>query len=48
MCPPPYSPEVNPVKRAEKEVWRYVEGRVYGSIEAKKRAVEEVLRRLES
>ncbi len=48
MSQPPYLPEVNPVERLFEEVRRYVEGRVYGRIEAKKRAVEEVLRRLES
>ena len=45
---PPYSPEVNPVERVFEEIRRHVEGRVYGSIEAKRAAVEEVLRRLET
>jgi hypothetical protein len=42
---PPYS---NPVKRVWDEVRRWVEGRRYERIEAKKAAVEEVLRRLEA
>jgi len=37
-----------PLKRAERRFWRYVEGRMYGNVEAKKAAVEEVLRRLEA
>ncbi len=45
---PPYSPGMNRVEGVFEEVRQYVEGGVYGSIEAKKRAVEEVLRRLES
>ena len=48
MSQPPYSPEVNPVERVFEEVRRYVEGRVYRSIEVKKAAVEEVLRWLET
>ena len=48
MSQPPYSPEVNPVERLLEEVRRHVEGRMYGSVEAKKAAVEEVLRRLET
>jgi transposase len=45
---PPYSPELNPAERVLEEVRRWVEGRRYESIEAKKAAVEEVLRRLEA
>ena len=45
---PPYSPELNPAERVFEEVRRWVEGRRYESIEAKKAAVEEVLRRLEA
>ena len=45
---PPYSPELNPAERILEEVWRWVEGRRYEHIEAKKAAVEEVLRRLEA
>jgi transposase len=45
---PPYSPELNPVERVFEEVRRWVEGRRYERIEAKKAAVEEVPRRLEA
>jgi transposase len=45
---PPYSPERNPAKRVLEEVRRWVEGRRYERIEAKKAAVEEVPRRLEA
>ena len=45
---PPYSPELNPAERVFAEVRRWVEGRRYERIEAKKAAVEEVLRRLEA
>ena len=45
---PPYSPELNPAERVFEEVRRWVEGRRYESMEAKKAAVEEVLRRLEA
>jgi MoxR-like ATPase len=43
-----YSPERNPVERVFAEVRRWVEGRRYERIEAKKAAVEEVPRRLEA
>ncbi len=43
---PPYSPEVNPVERVFEEVRRWVEGKVWGNIEAKQAAVEAVLQRL--
>ena len=39
---PPYSPERNPAERVFEEVRRWVEGRRYERIEAKKAAVEEV------
>jgi len=39
---PPYSPEVNPVEGLR----RWVEGKVWGRIEAKQAAVEAVLERL--
>jgi len=45
---PLYSPERNPAERVFAEVRRWVEGRRYESIEAKKAAVEEVPRRLEA
>jgi transposase len=45
---PPYSPERNPAERVFAEVRRWVEGRRYERIEAKKAAVEEVPRRLEA
>jgi hypothetical protein len=45
---PPYSPELNPAERVLEEVRRWVEGRRYERIEAKKAAVEAVLRRLEA
>jgi hypothetical protein len=45
---PPYSPELNPAERVFAEVRRWVEGRRYERIEAKKAAVEGVLRRLEA
>ena len=45
---PAYSPELNPAERVFEEVRRWVEGRVYGSLEDKVSAVEEYLSRLES
>jgi transposase len=45
---PPYSPELNPVERVLEAVRRWVEGRRYERIEAKKAAVEEVPRRLKA
>ena len=45
---PAYSPELNPAERVFEEVRRWVEGRVYGSIEEKVEAVNAYLRRLES
>ena len=48
ICQPPYSPELNPAERVFAEVRRWVEGRRYERIEAKKAVVEEVPRRLEA
>ena len=45
---PAYSPELNPAERVFEEVRRWVEGRVYGSIEEKVAAVNECLSGLES
>ena len=41
---PAYSPELNPAERVFEEVRRWVEGRVYGSIEEKVEAVNAYLR----
>ena len=45
---PAYSPELNPAERVFEEVRRWVEGRVYGSIEEKMEAVNAYLSKLES
>jgi transposase len=45
---PPYSPELNPAEQVFAAVRQWVEGRRYERIEAKKAAVEAVLRRLEA
>ena len=45
---PAYSPELNPAERMFEDVRRWVEGRVYGSVEEKVEAVNAYLRRLES
>ena len=45
---PPYSPELNPAERVFQEVRRWVEGRVYESIEEKVKAVDAYLSGLES
>ena len=45
---PAYSPELNPAERVFEEARRWVEGRVYGSLEEKMAAVNECLSRLES
>jgi len=42
MQQPPSSPELNPVERLFLEIRRQVEGRVYDTLEAKKRTVEAV------
>ena len=43
-----YSPELNPAERVFKEVRRWVEGRIQGSMEEKLEAVNAYLRELES
>jgi len=43
---PPYSPELNPAERLFEHLRGKVEGQVYGTIEAKKRAVEAELEKL--
>jgi hypothetical protein len=45
---PPYSPELNPAERVFEEIRRWVEGRVYPTIEAKVAAVEEFLTKLDA
>ncbi len=45
---PPYSPELNPAERVFAELQRWVEGRRYERIEAKKAAGEGLLRGLEA
>jgi len=45
---PPYSPELNPAERVIEEVRRWVEGKVYPSLEDKVAAVEAYLTELES
>jgi len=45
---PSYSPELNPAEQVFAAVRRWVEGRRYERIEAKKAAVEAVPRRLEA
>ena len=45
---PPYSPELNPAERVFEEVRRWIEGKVYRSIEDKVEAVEAFLTELES
>ena len=44
---PPYSPELNPAERVFEEVRRWVEGRIYRSIDDKMEAVNAYLRELE-
>ena len=43
---PPYSPELNPAERVFEELRRAVEGRVWGTVEAKVAAVEALLQEL--
>ena len=43
---PPYAPELNPAERVFEELRRAVEGRVWGTIEAKVEAVEALLQDL--
>ena len=45
---PAYSPELNPAERVFEEVRRWVEGRIYGSIDEKVEAVDVYLSELES
>ena len=45
---PPYSPELNPAERVFEEVRRWIEGKVYPSLEAKVAAVAAYLTHLES
>ena len=45
---PPYSPELNPAERVFEEIRRWVEGRVYSTIEAKMAAVEAFLAELDA
>jgi len=45
---PPYSPELNPAERVFEEVRRWIEGKVYPSIEDKVKAVEGFLIELET
>ena len=45
---PPYSPELNPAERVFEEVRRWIEGKVYPSLEDKVAAVEAYLTELES
>ena len=45
---PPYSPELNPAERVFEEVRRWIEGKVYRSIEDKVDVVEAFLTELES
>lgn len=45
---PPYSPELNPAERVFEEVRRWIEGKVYPSLEDKVAAVEAYLTYLES
>tara|TARA_Y100000310_G_scaffold216932_1_gene218017 strand:- start:21 stop:527 length:507 start_codon:yes stop_codon:yes gene_type:complete len=45
---PPYSPELNPAERVFEEVRRWIEGKVYRSIEDKVEAVEAFLTEFES
>ncbi len=45
---PAYSPEVNPAERVFEEVRRWIEGKVYASVEAKQAAAEEYLRELKA
>lgn len=40
---PPYSPELDPIERLFEDVRKEVEGRVYGTLAAKQKAVEEVV-----
>ncbi len=43
---PAYSPELNPAKRVFEEVRGHVEGEVYPSLQAKREAIDHLLRQL--
>ncbi len=43
---PAYSPELNPAERVFEEVRRHVEGAVYPSLQAKRAAIDHLLRPL--
>ncbi len=45
---PSYSPELNPAERVFEEVRRHIEGQVYPSLEAKRSAIDHLLRQLRS
>ena len=45
---PAYSPELNPAERVFEEVRRHVEGEVYPSLQAKRAAIDQVLRQLKA
>ena len=45
---PAYSPELNPAERVFEEVRRQVAGQVYPSLEAKRSAIDHLLRQLRS
>ena len=43
---PAFSPELNPAERVFEEVRQHVEGEVYPSLQAKRAAIEHLLRQL--
>jgi len=43
---PAYSPELNPAERIFEEVRRHIEGEVYSSLAAKRKAIDHLLRQL--
>ena len=45
---PSYSPELNPAERVFEEVRRHIEGQVYPSLDAKRSAIDHLLRQLRS
>lgn len=45
---PPYSPELNPAERVFEEVRRWIEGKMYPSLDSKSEAVASYLTQLES
>ena len=48
MVQPPYSPELNPAAPVIEEVRRWAEGRIFGSMEEKVKAVDAQLSELRS